>query len=300
MMIYHDDEDTQFMRIFFHPLAALRRLVIGFFIRLLTMPLKSYAPRFPNDLANLKRCIKKGDVVLVEGGQRVSEVIKYLTQSSWSHSAIYVGDELIRRNHPLAPVLVQKFGDDARYLLIEALVEEGVIASPLSKYANFNLRVCRPYNLRKEDLRVVLDEVVGELGHEYDLKNLLDLARYFLPVSLVPRRFRRKALQFGGGLLTQVICSSLIARAFDKVGFPIITRLTSNGQTGPGKSFSLRGLLLGRDGGPVGVFRRCPPTLVTPRDFDLSSYFEVVKFNVIEAARFDYRRITWVEEEYAC
>jgi hypothetical protein len=183
------------MKIPFRPLVVLRRRVMGFFTRLLTMPLKSYAPRFPNDLANLKRYLKKGDVILVEGNQRVSEVIKYLTQSSWSHSAIYVGDELLRRNHPLAPILRQEFGDDSRYLLIEALVEEGVIASPLPKHINFNIRVCRPHNLRKEDLQVVLDEVIGELGYEYDLKNLFDLARYFLPVSLVPRRFRRKALQ---------------------------------------------------------------------------------------------------------
>jgi hypothetical protein len=32
-----------------------------------------------------------------------------------------------------------------------------------------------------------------------------------LPVSLVPRRFRRKALQFGSGLPTQVICSGMLA-----------------------------------------------------------------------------------------
>jgi hypothetical protein len=38
------------------------------------------------------------------------------------------------------------------------------------------------------------------------------------------------------------------------------------------------------------------PTLLTPADFDLSPYFEVVKFNVIADGDFDYRRIRWEVE----
>src|SRR5204863_3094895 len=95
-------------------------------------------------------------------------------------------------------------------------------ASPLSKYLDFNIRVCRPYNLRRDDLRIVLDDVITQIGYRYDVKNLIDLARYFLPVSLVPRRFRQRALTFGSGVPTQVICSSLIARAFGRVRYPIL------------------------------------------------------------------------------
>ena len=35
--------------------------------------------------------MRPGDVVLVEGRSRVSEVIKIISQSPWSHSALYVG-----------------------------------------------------------------------------------------------------------------------------------------------------------------------------------------------------------------
>ena len=45
----------------------------------------------PGDLAS---CLKKGDVLLVEGTSRFSSAIKYLTQSSWSHAAIFVGDAI--------------------------------------------------------------------------------------------------------------------------------------------------------------------------------------------------------------
>ena len=82
------------LRLVTHPVETLRQFFIRQFARLLTKPLKNYTPRFPNDLDALKRHIRKGDILLVEGEQRISEVIKYLTQSSWSHAAISVGDEL--------------------------------------------------------------------------------------------------------------------------------------------------------------------------------------------------------------
>ena len=286
------------MHFSFHPLQAVRRFIVKQFTRLLTKPLKNYTPRYPNNLAALKRHIKKGDVILVEGEQRISEVIKYLTQSSWSHAAIYIGDELLRRGGPQADQVHAAFGEEAKYLLVEALVEEGVIVSPLSKYINFNIRVCRPHNLRKDHLQLILDQVLGELGHTYDLQNLFDLARYFLPVSLVPRRFRRKALQFGSGLPTQVICSSMIAAAFDKIGFPVVPRITTTAKTEPQPQSWLERLLSFSNGSPQPfVFRRPHHTLVTPRDFDLSPYFEIVKFNLIASGRFHYSKIVWAEDE---
>lgn len=282
----------------FYPWERARQFVIRQFTRLLTKPLKNYTPRFPNDQAALKRHVRKGDIILVEGEQRVSEVIKYLTQSSWSHAALYVGDELVRRHHPQLGQARAAFGDEVNFLLVEALVEGGVIVSPLSKYLNFNIRVCRPHNLRKDHLRIILDDVLSQLGYRYDLKNVFDLARYFLPVSLVPRRFRRKALHFGSGLPTQVICSSMLAAAFDKVGFPIVPRIISDNQNQPQRrSFFSTMLPFVNGSRPRFIFRRPHPTLVTPRDFDLSPYFEIVKFNVIEPSRFDYSKIVWAEDE---
>jgi hypothetical protein len=282
----------------FHPWKALRRAIIRQFSTLLTKPLKNYTPRFPNNLSELRRYIKKGDILLVEGEQRISEVIKYLTQSSWSHAAIYIGDELVRQHHPQLGQLRALYGDEVNELLIEALVETGVVVSPLSKYVPFNVRLCRPYQLKKEHIQLVLDDVISQLGHSYDMQNVFDLARYFFPVSLVPRRFRRKALYFGSGLPTEVICSSMIAAAFDKVGFPIIPQITAKRMQETEQRTWLERLFLRPYGAPERlIFRRRHHTLVTPRDFDLSPYFEVVKFNVIASGRFDYSQIEWEEAE---
>ncbi len=260
--------------------------------RVLTKPRKRYTLVQPNDIAKLRRVLRKGDVILVDGEQRVSEVIKYLTQSSWSHSALYVGDELLRRNPRRRHELVAQLGDDAEHVLIEAIMEGGVVASPLSKYLAYNIRICRPRGLRAEDAQRIFDEVLAQLGFRYDVKNLVDLARYFFPVSLIPRRFRRRALTFGSGLPTAVICSSLIARAFQNVGFPILPAMSPSDEPPPRLRLVER-VWRRRTPYPAVVFRRQVPALVTPRDFDLSPYFDVVKFNAVEVPHFDYRRIRW-------
>ena len=277
-------------------LDKVRRRIVGVALRLLTKPLKQGNPTIANDMVRLKRYIRKGDVVLVEGNQRISECIKYLTQSSWSHSALYVGDEPLRRDPLLRQQLLDEFGEEAHYLVVEALVEEGVVLTPLSNYRDFNIRVCRPFNLSRTDCQAVLDEVLSNVGYTYDLKNSLDLARYFMPVSLIPRRFRRTALEFGSGEPTHVICSSMIANAFRKVKFPIVPVFKEpplTDQDGRGLARLIRRPSARR----FGVLQPVPTTFITPRDFDLSPYFEVIKFNLIEDIKFDYREIIWADEE---
>jgi hypothetical protein len=262
--------------------------------RLLLADLPFYERHVPNDLGNLRRSIRKGDVILVEGRQRISLIIKYLTQSLWSHCVLYVGDEPLRRDLTRRDELVRLFGEDAEHLVVEAL-PEGVVLSPLSKYVDLNIRVCRPYNLRKEDCVRVIDDVLSRVGHRYDVKNIVDLARYFFPVSLIPRRFRRKVMTLGSGEPTEVICSRMIAEAFHRVGFPVQPRVIVDPNGAAPRGFFSR--LLRRVPERIDRYYRRPTVLITPRDFDLSPYFEIVKFNFIEQMKFDYRKIRWVEED---
>ncbi len=270
-------------------MGRLRDRMIRAAARVLTKPRRRYQLRHPNNLANLRGVVRKGDVVLVDGEQRVSEVIKYLTQSSWSHAALYVGDELLRRFPARRETLLDQHGIEAEHMLVEATMEEGVKAVPLVKYADFNLRVCRPRGLRADDLARIVDEVFAQLGSKYDVQHVLDLGRYFFPVSLIPRRFRRKALEVGGGFTTNVICSSMIGRAYQNIGFPILPAVEPAAGAPQGWADWLR-----RRKTPYpALFHRQRETLITPRDFDLSPYFDVVKFDAVELRDFDYRRIRW-------
>jgi hypothetical protein len=278
---------------------GIRRRLNELLLAFLTQPLPRYEQRGWNDLDALRRHVRKGDLLLVAGDNRISAIIRYLTQSSWSHAALYVGDELLRRGGPPAEAARQRFGREAGELLVEAL-PEGVVASPLSKYVDFNIRLVRAHGLLREDRDRILHEAIAALGWRYDHRNVLDLARYLLPVSLVPGRFRRTALHFGSGVPTEVICSSLIGQLFQSVRFPILPPSRLEGSfdapSKPARGRLLR-LIFGHDSrGYTGLFKMRHPTLLTPADFDLSPYFEIVKFNVIADGGFDYRRIRWEED----
>jgi hypothetical protein len=53
----------------------------------LTGTVSNYQRRVPNNLDRLVRTLRPGDVLLVEGNARISQIIMYMTQSSWSHAA---------------------------------------------------------------------------------------------------------------------------------------------------------------------------------------------------------------------
>ena len=271
------------------------RALSDWFVRRLTRPRRRYHRFIDNSPEKLKATIAPGDVLLVEGDQRISQAIKYLTMSSWSHSALFVGDALLHRDAATRTEIQRRFGREARFLIVEALVDKGVVVSPLVKYANLNVRICRPMGLRPEDLPIVLDHVISRIGWRYDRRNFFDLTRYFLPFSMIPPDLREDALHFGSGVATETICSSMLAEAFAKVRFPILpVSVRRKPQTARER---LRQQLLGRPTRRAysGLLRARHPTLCVPRDFDLSPYFQIVKFNATDTAKFDYRRLEWEE-----
>jgi hypothetical protein len=237
--------------------------------RYLNRPIQRYEPFAVSDQRVLKAVLRPADILLVEGNTRVSTAIKYLTQSTWSHAAMFVGD--IRKNaNPAEPLS-----------LIEADVELGVVAVPLGKYATFNTRICRPVGLTPGDQQRVVEFMEARVGLAYDLKNIIDLARYLFPTPPVPVSWRRRMLAFGSGDPTRAICSTLIAQAFQSVRYPILPRVERQRVLSPGTlHYTEKEILHIRH-----------HSLFAPRDFDLSPYFRVVK-PVLEAG-FDYRNLAW-------
>jgi Permuted papain-like amidase enzyme, YaeF/YiiX, C92 family len=231
----------------------------------LNQPRLQYDRFSVTDPSQLEALLRPGDVLLVEGDRRISTAIKYVTQSSWSHSCIFIGD-----------ALKQESSAEKR-VLIEADLVEGVIAVPLSKYASFNTRICRPVSLTAKDTDRIIAFLLSRLGHKYDLKNVFDLARYFLPLPPVPSRYRRRLLALGSGDPTKAICSTLLAQAFQLIGYPILPRCELP-PTDSAEPLSEEDIL-----------HRCHYTYFTPRDFDLSPYFAVVK-PPLEGS-FDYKQL---------
>lgn len=254
--------------------------------RVLTTPVRHYDRCGANDADALKRHIQKGDVLLSQGDQRVSAIIKYLTQSPWSHISLYIGDELLRRGGERAERAQQDFGKEAEHLVVDVL-PEGVVVTPLVAYLEYNIRLCHPYRLRPDDLESIMNGALDAIGWRYDFVHLVDLARFYLPAEF-PRFMRKQAAHLGSRDRAKVICTSLLGNLFDEVGYPVRPTRT---EVNPATRRGPLSWLLGRRRG--GRFVRRDPSLLAPVDFDRSPYFEIVKFNVMRDGGFDYRQIDW-------
>lgn len=206
----------------------------------------------------LAASIRKGDVLLVDSNSRFSIAIRYLTQSTWSHASLYLGDGR----------------------LLEADVIAGVHSVPLATYARHHTRICRPVGLDADEIDRVVDAASAHLGNQYDMRNILDLTRYLLGTPPIPNRYKRRALTLGSGDPTRAICSSLIAEAFQSVRYPILPEAAMAQAGDPDSEHSRRELLHIRD-----------RSLFVPRDFDVSPYFQIVK-PMIESG-FDPHALHW-------
>jgi Permuted papain-like amidase enzyme, YaeF/YiiX, C92 family len=232
-------------------------LAMGRFLaRLIEKQTKGYVLLAVVSPTRLRQCLRPGDVLLVEGDRRVSAAIKYLTQSTWSHAAMFVGDA-------------------GNCDLIEADLRAGVRYVALDEYTHLNLRICRAVNLTDPDRDTILNFMRASIGKTYDLKNVIDLARFLLPQPPVPKRWRRRMLSIGSGDPTRAICSTLIAEAFESIRYPILPMI----QTEVADNITRE------------IWHIRHHSLYAPRDFDVSPYFAIIK-PTIEAG-FDYRAVRW-------
>ena len=254
-------------------LDALKRKLGARIAAYLSTPIPNYQPFCVHDVPVLESCLRPGDILLVEGDTRISTAIKYLTQSTWSHAAFYAGDG------------TKKFTDSGEPCpLIEAEITAGVIASPLSRYREFNTRICRPVGLSDADRDTIVGRMIDSIGLHYDLQNVVDLARYFFPTPPVPVRLRRRMLAFGSGDPSKAICSTLIAETFQSIRYPILPRVEKKTVLAD-YHYSVREILHIRH-----------HSLFAPRDFDVSPYFKVIKPTIEKG--FDYRKLEFDDDDF--
>ncbi len=223
--------------------------------------------------------IRPCDILLIEGRSRISEVIRLVTQSPWTHACIYIG-----RLHDISnPLLRKKIKESYacspdEQLIIESILGEGTVVKPISHYKAEHIRICRPNALSRQDAQAVIGFVIGRLGIDYDIRHIFDLLRFLLPWSIFPRRWRSSLFQKKPGIPTEQICSSMIAEAFDSVNYPILPVIKKT------KDRKLR-------------FQKRNHRLFTPSDFDYSPFFEIIKYPIIELSQQTlYKHLPWEQK----
>lgn len=231
------------------------------------------------DFQKISYEIRPCDVLLIEGRSRVSEIIKMVTQSAWSHAGLYIG-----RLHDIedpkmkAKILQSNPNLTNEQLVVESLLGHGTIVVPLSKYKEDHIRICRPKGILPQDATQVIYHSISRIGAPYDVRHILDLFRFLLPWRFMPKRWRSSLWSRKPSQATREICSSMIAEAFMYVKFPVLPLVQRHKTKGME--------LIPRN-----------PRLFTPRDFDYSPYFEIIKYPIFEiAAGPVYRSLPWNEE----
>ena len=235
------------------------------------------------DFACLRREVKPADVLLVQGHSRVSGAIQSVTHSSWSHAALYAGRLGELESETLRAELMDERGwGPEEQLLVESDIGRGTVIVSVAKYHDHHVRICRPAGLSPEDAVLVVRHMVQRLGTPYDLRQILDLLRLLLPFSVLPRRWRSTLFDFKAGSFTRAVCSSMIAEAFASVRYPILPVVQ------PGSNGTY-------------LFRRRNHRHFTPRDFDQSPYFSIIKYPFLDGNDIHlYREMPWDEIGVVC
>ena len=229
-----------------------------------------------SDYERIRHEIKQCDVMLIEGRSRVSDVVKMVTQSPWSHAALYLGRLHDIDDPELRQVITSHYnGDPADQLIIESELGHGTIVRPLDVYQDDHARICRPTGLEYQDSQKVMRYAISRLGTDYDVRQIIDLGRFLFPWGILPRTWRSSLFSRRPGRSTRTVCSTMIAESFGFVQFPILPLVKHDDETG------------------VQLFRR-NPKLCTPRDFDYSPYFEIIKYPFMDFSHHhSYRLLPW-------
>lgn len=173
--------------------------------------------------------LRKGNVLLVEGTSRFSSAIKYLTHSTRSHAALYIGD---RWDAPE--------DNEPPRVLADVDVIEGVRVSPLETFPGWHTRIRRPIGLSDEAIDRLIDFMFSRVGYMYALKNIVDLARYLIRTPPLPGGVKSRFIALGSGAPMRAICSKFLAQEFESLRYPILPEIELIAATPPLKPPSRR------------------------------------------------------------
>jgi hypothetical protein len=230
----------------------------AFLARKINQRKQIYNLHYPNNLQDLRRKLLPGDVLLVDGDYGVSDWIKMYSSHTWSHCALFVGDQS-RPSATKSSAFVEEHAS-----LAEAIMGRGVILGSLNKYEGCNLRICRPRHLGRIQRESVIRWALEKVGLPYDLENVLQLMSLPFEEPIPP------SLDIGESEKGRFTCSSLLAAAFGQVGLEVLHYYDRE------------------------LKKTLPyhPSQILPKDFDLSPNFDIIKIHPVA-----YRKVSGLFRE---
>ncbi len=225
-----------------------------------------YAYKKKRFLETAKPC----DVILVRGNQRISRIIRTLTQSPYSHAAFYIGNGKMVEADP-----------------------KGVLVTSIDKYIQLDLRICRPTMLGPKGKNRVLKHInqMVKTQPKYDLDNIEKLFFKYWYNKIRPDI----KVYIGGDTKFEkfYICSGMIAHGFHMANYPIIPslRFKKNSKRVVDKIRSVEDYVR------VISHLKKNYSQIVPGDFDQSPFFSSIKFLYLDTKYTATKRQFLVDHE---
>lgn len=149
--------------------------------------------------------LQKGDIILSHvpleplkhPGSIVSAAIRKITNSHWSHSAMYLGNGKV----------------------LEADWDGVVIDNLVRRYKNTDISFWRHKKIREIDEDYLVADARKTVGKDYDFGQLFDL----IPLFIFRGRWKKRAK---AGSVNKIICSEACSRGYYRQGFPVMKKYT--------------------------------------------------------------------------
>ncbi len=218
---------------------------------------------FPCDFEKICALIKPGDVVLIQGRNRLSFAIQYVTKSIWTHAAICIGKLKDIQDETLKEHIEKHYqGSSNEILIVEGIAGKVIKVSRLSHYKKYHLRLCRPINIAEKNLQQALTYAMSAVGHEISLWQIGNLFKLLLFWTILPNWVFAGFYKPKQGFRPK-ICSSVIAEAFASAKFPILPSIS-------------------RDREGKHHLTPTDPQFFVPTMIDYSPYFEIIKYPLFD------------------
>lgn len=220
---------------------------------------KSYGINWCN-YDHAAQILQPADVILVNGTAPADKRIKAITESQWSQALLYLG-----RLHDIKDPSLRAMASDYlpcqsnTQLLLKVDLVHGVHLITLSELQDAQLRICRPSGLTDNEKQSVIRYSLSRLESHKKHAWWPAIRLLLVPWSLFPRHWRKPIFKLLAGRRLRRAVGGTVGDSFSFIQFPVLP------------------LVKQESGGKTKLYRHYPMVFY-PSDFDLSPYFDVLKY----------------------
>ncbi len=215
------------------------------------------------DFSQARHLFEPTDVILVDGSTLADRKVKAISGSRWSQVCLYIGRLHDIRNTSLRATLSEHLQcqTDAQLMLKVDLVQ-GIHITTVNELHQQHFRVCRPRGLSEDDKQTVINYAISRMSLRPKHAWWPAVRLLLVPWSLFPSRFRLRLFRYLSGRRLRRAVGGTVGDAFSFIQFPIFPLVKAKAEN-------------------ANRLYRQYPLIFFASDFDLSPYFDVLKYPFI-------------------